>query len=101
MLIALVHKHYDPVHLAAVIEQMRTLGAPVIRAVDMGGYFAALEGCHRLRAAARLGLTPVIEPVEYSEDVTVQELGLDFQDEWTVAQIADGAARRELLEFED
>ena len=54
----------DAKHLRKVIEAMRTLGAPAIRAIDVGDRLLAIEGTHRLEAAARLGLTPIIEVVE-------------------------------------
>jgi hypothetical protein len=96
MKIALVHNHYDEAHLAAVIEEMKTLGAPVIKAVWMECYdhWAALEGCHRIRAAAALGLTPEIDEVEYSDapcDV----------DGMTVADVADRSRESEVVKFED
>lgn len=98
MKIALVHNHYDPDHLAAVIEEMKTLGAPTIKAVWMECYdhFAALEGCHRIRAAKALGLVPEIEEVEYSD-----ELVEGMQDDFTVEQIADSSRESEVIEFED
>jgi hypothetical protein len=103
MKITLVHSHFDGKHLIEVMTEMLTLGAPIIRAVDLGdGEWQALEGCHRIRAAHALGLTPIINEVEYSETVTVNELGLDFQDEWTVAQAVDGWQHdRRTFEFED
>lgn len=63
-------------HLAAVKAEMATLGAPKIRCVDLGdGTFRALEGSHRLAAAAEIGLTPEIE-----EMVSGEEIEHDFQD---------------------
>lgn len=59
----------DAEHLADVIEQMRTLGAPTIRAVWMGEYWLALEGSHRLAAAHALGLTPIIEELSYLDEI--------------------------------
>jgi hypothetical protein len=101
--IALLHDHYDVDHLKAVVSDMRTMGAPIIRAVDLGeGVWAALEGCHRIRAAAELGLTPVLVPVEYSETVTTDDLGMtaDFDgDTWTIAQLVDDAWQREIVRF--
>jgi hypothetical protein len=96
MKIALVHNHYDPDHLAEVIEEMKTLGAPVIKAVWMEVYnhWAALEGCHRIRAAKALGLVPEIEEVEYSD-----ELVEGMQDDVTVEQIADSSRESEVVEF--
>jgi hypothetical protein len=70
MKVALVHDHYDAAHLEAVKAEMATMGAPVIKAVYMECYdlYAALEGCHRIRAAKELGLVPIIDEVEYSDD---------------------------------
>jgi len=98
MKIALVHNHYDEAHLAAVIEEMKTLGAPVIKAVWMEcyGHYAALEGCHRIRAAKALGLVPEIEDVEYSD-----ELVEGMQDNMTIAQVADSSNESEVISFED
>lgn len=102
MNIALIHAHFNADHLALVKAQMADLGAPVIKAVwmDCHGHWAALEGSHRIRAAAELGLTPVIEEVEYSEDTTLESLGCDDAGEgYTVAQIADDSHRTEVLAF--
>jgi hypothetical protein len=44
--------------LAQVIGEMRQLGAPTIEVVECGDYYQALEGSHRLAAAAALGLAP-------------------------------------------
>ena len=98
MKIALIHNHYDEAHLAAVIEEMKTLGAPVIKAVWMEcyGHYAALEGCHRIRAAKALGLVPEIEDVEYSD-----ELVEGMQDNMTIAQVADSSNESEVISFED
>ena len=104
MQIALIHKHFDQAHLDAVIGEMQTLGAPTIKAVwlECHGVWAALEGCHRIRAAAALGLAPEIEEVEYSEDVTLVSLGLDCEDDTaTVASVADDAARATIINFKD
>ena len=96
MTIALVHKHYDATHLEAVKAEMAKLGAPVVKAVWMEcyGHYAALEGCHRIRAAKELGLVPLIVDVEYSDDLVD---GMDG--EWTVSQIADDSYKAELIEF--
>lgn len=58
--------------LAQVIEEMRALGAPTIRVVDCGDYYMALEGSHRLAAAAELGLSPALTIYEQGDilDVT-------------------------------
>lgn len=96
MNIALVHKHFDEKHLAEVRVEMENLGAPVIKAVWMEcyGHYAAIEGCHRIRAAKELGLTPVIEEVEYSDELVD---GMDG--EWTISEIADDSYKSVVIEF--
>ena len=73
--IILYHKHYNQEHLNAVKAQMETLGAPTIKAIwsEVYGAWMAVEGCHRLRAAAELGITPNIEDVS-EEDVVVMQI---------------------------
>ena len=85
MRIILVHAHYSEAHLQDVIESMRTLGAPRIQAVwsDVYNAWCALEGCHRIRAAKVLGLTPEINAVEYSDT--------PFIDNMTISYIVDTA----------
>jgi hypothetical protein len=102
MEIVLMHKHFDEQHLAKVMGEMRTLGAPVIRAVHLeGNLWVALEGCHRLRAAEKLGLVPVLEEVEYSDTITAFDLGLDFQENYTISELVDGYYSRPSIRFED
>ena len=108
MEIALIHDHYSEEHLAEVRGAMATLGAPTIRAIWMDGYdmWAALEGCHRIRAAEQLGLVPVIEPIDYDDvcdmDCTDPELGLDLDNPGTtVADLVDDCHRRKTITFED
>ena len=100
MKIALLHHHYDANHLAHVTTEMVGRGAPVIKAVwlECHGLFAALEGCHRIRAAKALGLTPIIEPVDYSDDAIV----LDGNDDGlTISQICDQAHQAHIITFDD
>ena len=86
MRIALVHIHYDEDHLAQVIEEMKQLGAPKIHAVwmDCYGHWAALEGCHRIRAAKALGLTPEIIEVEYSDEMASTVPGYDGDEDYPI-----------------
>jgi hypothetical protein len=102
MLIATLNA-VDPERLAAVIVEMESLGAPTIRAVwmDIYGHWAALEGSHRTVAASQLGLTPIIQEVEYRDDLTLTDLGCDWHgDELTIAQIADESYwMGEIVEF--
>ncbi len=102
MYILLVHDSFDPAHLETVKAEMLVMGAPTIKAVKLDdNLYAALEGCHRLRAAHALGLTPEIEEIEYSEEVTTEDLGLDFGgDVWTVAALADSARQQQGLTFD-
>jgi len=51
--------------LAEVVAQMQVIGAPAIHAVWQGDHYKALEGSHRLAAAAQLGLPVTI--VEMAE----------------------------------
>jgi len=94
MTIALVHKHFDEKHLAEVKSEMVERGAPVIKAVwmEVYGCFAAMEGCHRIRAAKDLGLTPVIEEIEYSDEPSDVEGFL-------VSEICDAARKSVMIEF--
>lgn len=106
MRIILAHAHYSTEHLVEVAEQMRSLGAPTIKAVWLEGYgeWQALEGCHRIRAAKALGLVPVIEPVEYSDASMFELLGPegweDSGDVETVAGFCDKCIGRPVIEFE-
>ncbi len=74
MNIALLHNHYNQEQLEKVQAEMMVLGAPTIRAIwsEMYETWMAVEGCHRLRAAHALGLTPIIEDVTNEETITIQ-----------------------------
>lgn len=101
MRIVLAHDHFDAAHLAAVQAQMTEIGAPTIKAVWMegNGEWMALEGCHRLRAALALGITPEIDPIEWSEDVTTEDIGTDHQDVWTIAELCEHNIHNQTLVF--
>ncbi len=106
MEIALVANWFDAEKLEAVKAEMIAAGAPKIHAVWMEcyGVWAALEGCHRVRAAHALGLIPEIIEVEYSDELMTQDSGLygyDGDDDATVSEIADNANRATVLFFED
>lgn len=94
MNIALVHKHYDESHLEEVKSEMIKLGAPKIRAVWMEalGHYAAIEGCHRIRAAKALGMIPEIIEVEYSDEIAEGS-------ESTIEEICDASYAAEIIEF--
>lgn len=83
---------------------MRVRGAPTIRAVWMPvyGHWAALEGCHRIRAAKALGLTPEIEEVEYSAEPPPAGCEVEAHGrELTIEEIADSSHGSVVIEFED
>lgn len=75
MKIQLVHSYFDEKHLEKVISEMKTLGAPKIKAVwcEELDRWLAVEGCHRLRAALLLGLQPVIDDIT----LTYQDIKLE------------------------
>jgi hypothetical protein len=100
MKIALLHAHFDDQHLSKIIEEMEKLGSPKIKAVWIEAYYhyAALEGCHRLRACEILGLTPEIEEIEYSDN-TLESLGLDCKDGVTISEICDGSYNSIIIDF--
>ena len=101
MKIILAHNHYDDEHLTAVTSEMATLGAPTIKAIylDCYGAWMALEGCHRLRAAHALGITPIIDEQEWDCDKLASDYGTEWQDDVTIEALTDRAHRREIIEF--
>jgi hypothetical protein len=88
----------DTDRLAGVVDAMRKLGAPRIRAIRCAGLLFAVEGSHRLAAASKLGLSPQIEvvadldlewPEETDEDQgAIMIRGLDWDvEEMTAAEL--------------
>jgi len=67
----------DPAHLEAVKAEMRVLGSPVIRAIDGGDHLIAVEGSHRIRAAAELGLPVAVEILDEDGDIDLRSLDWD------------------------
>ncbi|HSX62243.1 MAG TPA: hypothetical protein VLF18_18830 [Tahibacter sp.] len=72
MLVRALHEP-DPTHLARVVAEMQQMGPPTIEAIDCGTYLAALEGSHRLAAAAQLGLMPTFVLRDQDEVIEVTE----------------------------
>jgi hypothetical protein len=101
--IALYHKHYDKKHLEEVKAEMLKLGAPQIRAIwsEVYGIWMAVEGCHRLRAAHELGLTPVIIDVTNEDTITIQnrdgDVMVNVMDE--AIELTDNITKTQLLDF--
>lgn len=102
MKIALLHSHFDASHLDKVNQKMKSLGAPTIKAMAAPAYgddcYVAFEGCHRLRAAHALGLEPIIDEIEYQDDMLLSDI-VDDEDGHTVDGIIQEAAGAVWLEF--
>lgn len=83
--------------LEAVMAEMARIGAPTIEVVDCGDYYMALEGSHRLAAAAALGLTP--ELVIREQDEMLDISGYDWFDEanWAETTYPAGEVAGELF----
>lgn len=82
--------------LSQIIEQMRALGAPKIEVVDCGDYYMALEGSHRLAAAAHLGLVPELQIRARDEMLDIS--GYDWYDaaNWAETRYPAGDVAGEL-----
>lgn len=61
-------------HLERVIERMKEVGEPTIRAWWDGEKFLAIEGSHRLHAAERLGYLVEIEDVDLEDTIDNHDL---------------------------
>lgn len=72
-----------------VMAEMKKMGAPEIRYAETALGALALEGCHRLEAAARLEIDP--EFIEMDLEDVIEDHGLqDHEGEvMTVAQIVE------------
>jgi len=68
----------DPAKLAIVKNEMAALGAPTINVIDCGDYYMAMDGSHRLAAAASLGINPVL--IVHAQDEMIDISGYDFFD---------------------
>jgi len=72
--IVLYHNHYNSEHLQNVKEEMRRLGAHTINCWydESNDIWFAVEGCHRLRAAYALGITPIINDISNDDTLTYE-----------------------------
>lgn len=68
----------DQAKLTGVVAEMQTLGSPTIRVVDCGDYYMALEGVHRIAAAAQLGVALDLYILEQDDMVAADSM--DWQD---------------------
>ncbi len=82
---------------------MKRLGPPKIHAVWMECYnhWQALEGCHRLRAAAELGLPPEIIEVDYSDEMCSTVEGYDGDEDYKISKVCDDGNCAEVWEYAD
>jgi len=105
MRVSLLHNHYNQKHLAEVKAEMEMRGAPHIRAIwnDIHEEWMAVEGCHRLRAAKELGLTPRIKDISQQKTVTIQMDGQPTKIKVSnlTAELQDEMWRKDSLEFCD
>ena len=69
-------------HLDAVKGEMQTLGSPTIRVADAGDFFVALEGSHRLHAAAELDVPVIFDVIDPEDDIDLRTLDVDTMDEF-------------------
>jgi hypothetical protein len=67
MIVVPLHAHFRPEHLAHVEREMLRRGPPRLRGFfDCAtGLWFAREGTHRLRAAERLGLAPIMVNIRW------------------------------------
>jgi len=68
----------SPEHVEDVKVEMLRRGPPTIRVVDCGDCYMAIEGCHRLIAAAELGIVPVLHMLHEEDLVDVDSLETDL-----------------------
>lgn len=78
-----LHEPYTS-HLHDVLHKMKWMGPPRIRAVWRSYYgrkgWYVIEGSHRIAAACRLALTPIIVPVRFEDRVKhdVSSINTDY-----------------------
>ena len=67
MIVCPLHWYYSADHLAEVQAEMVRRGPPRLRGYldEVSGAFLLREGTHRVRAAQRLGLVPVLVPIPW------------------------------------
>ncbi len=105
MKVILLHSYFDPLHLDEVREEMRRRGAPRIRGFWSTTYnmWMAIEGCHRLRAAKELGLTPTMKDISGQRYVTYQRDGENVKVRTTalIEELTATAWQSDVINFPD
>jgi hypothetical protein len=66
------------IRLEEVKVEMRDRGSPEIRVVDFGDYYMAIEGSHRLMAAAELQYAVKLKVLSQSDLVDADSLDLEW-----------------------
>ncbi len=94
------HNQYYKDHLKQVITEMQTLGAPTIKAVydECDDVYIALEGRHRIEAAKRLGLTPIIDEIDNTDDILMRDI-TDMDTDYTVAEHVNNSMQNQIIEI--
>ena len=69
--------------LEEVKAEMQVLGSPTIRVYDAQDYYYALEGSHRLTAAAELGLAVKFDVIDGDDEIDLRTLDLD-ENNWAL-----------------
>lgn len=88
----------DKDKLATVTAEMETMGAPTIRAYWDGEKYIALEGTHRIAAAAALGLDVEIDECELDDEITHDVYDCPTQ---LVSDLLEYVGGGEIVEIED
>ena len=65
--------------LETVKAEMQMLGAPTIRVINCGDHYRAIEGSHRLAAAADLGIIPNFVVIEQDDEIDLGTTDLDWR----------------------
>lgn len=96
MYVYAIHKP-NATHLAEVTTQMQALGVPSIRVVDCGDHYMALEGSHRLAAAAALGIQPDFEVFAQDEIIDITKFDWFDRANWAGETYPAGEVAGELF----
>lgn len=93
----------EPAKLAEVKSEMARLGAPKVRVIAYGdNQYLALEGSHRLAAAAELGMPVDLDIVDLDsgDDRRLSDMGLGYDSDNTLAELCDVDSRNPVYELE-
>jgi hypothetical protein len=87
----------DPRHLTEVKAEMQRRGSPVLRVVDCGDHYMALEGSHRLAAAHCLDIAPTL--IVYGQDDLIEIGDLDWfvRDQFAADRYSGGEIAAEIF----